>query len=108
MMTSSPLIWKRHKHRENFNFCPHCEKPLKWIYDGDQWLPCDDEPVLFSMHPEGKLTIVFEKKVLENCLLYKRGDKRCAGSPLWGYQQHYFTCEWLKERRKNYIKELRK
>lgn len=71
-------------------------------------MPCDDEPVLFTMHPEGKLSIVFKKQVLENCLLYRKEDKRCAGAPLWGYQQHFYTCEWLIARRRAYKKTLRR
>ena len=105
MTISLPLIWKQHDHRENFNECPHCGKPLRWIYNGEKWLPCDAEPVLFTMHPSGRMNLVHKKEVLEKCLLYNSKDPRCAGSPIWGYQQHFYTCEWLRERRKRYIEQ---
>ena len=103
-MTSLPLIWKTHKHRDEYENCPHCGEPLKWIYDGLFWIPCDHKPVLFVMHPEGKSSIVYEKQLLEGrCLIFNARDERCRGvTPLWGYQQHYFTCEILKERRRAY------
>lgn len=102
MIISSPLIWKKHKHRDEFKNCPHCGAPLKWIYDGFDWIPCDKEPVLFTMHPEGRLTIIYNKQEISNCLLYVRGDPRTVGVPSWGHQQHYYTCPWLKKRRADY------
>ncbi|MBR2343006.1 MAG: hypothetical protein IKA64_01990 [Clostridia bacterium] len=99
-----PLIWKQHRHREDFNSCPHCEAPLRWIYDGERWLPCDEEPVLFVMHPTGRVNLVYEKKVIEKCLLYRKGDRRCEGKPLWAYRQHYYTCPVLKARRAEYVR----
>ena len=103
-MISLPLIWKKHKHREQWDNCPHCEGPLKWIYDGFDWIPCDKEPVLFVMHPDGKYKLIYEKAELSNCLLFRKGDKRITTSPLWGHQQHYYTCPWLKARRADYVK----
>lgn len=102
MTISSPLIWKKHKRREYFEKCPHCDGELKWIYDGIEWFPCDKEPVLFIMHPEGRSRVIYDKQELSNCLLFKKGDRRIQGAPLWGHQQHYYTCPWLRERRKDY------
>ena len=103
-MTSLPLIWKKHKHRDDFKECPHCGAPLKWIYDGFEWYPCDKEPVLFTMHPQGCITVVYRKKEFSNCLIYSKGDSRTAGSPLGGHVQHYYTCPWLRNRRMEYAK----
>lgn len=100
-----PEIWKTHKRRDDFTECPHCGKPLQWIYDGNAWMPCDKEPVMFIMHPEGKQTIVYNRKVYENCLLYRKGDRRFDGvHPLMGSMQHYFTCEVLKQHRRDYMR----
>ena len=103
-MTFTPLIWKKHKRRDNENNCPHCQAPIKWIYDGFDWFPCDKEPVLFAMHPTGRLTLIHERKELSNCLLYVKGDPRTVAPPLWGYQQHYYTCPILRKHRAEYIK----
>ncbi len=103
-MIFTPLIWKKHKRRDNENICPHCSAPIKWIYDGFDWYPCDKEPVLFSMHPEGNLTIIYKCQELNKCLLYVKGDPRTVGTPLWGYQQHYYTCPVLKKHRASYRK----
>ncbi len=103
-MSFTPRIWKKQKYRENENDCPHCKAPLKWIYDGFEWIAVDKEPVLFTMHPEGNLTLIYDKKELNNCLLYARGDLRTVGTPSWGYQQHYYTCPVLKAHRASYRK----
>ncbi len=106
-MISLPLIWKKHKHRDDFKECPHCGAHLKWIYDGYVWYPCDKEPVLFSMHPTGRITVIHKKAELTNCLLYSKGDSRTVGTPLWGHRQHYYTCPWLRKRRVEYAKSKR-
>ena len=94
-----PLIWKTHKRRDEFNECPHCGASLRWVYSGDVWIPCDREPVLFMMHPEGRSTVVYEKQIFEHCLLYRKNDKRFGSVPLQGNVPHYYTCPVLKERR---------
>lgn len=96
---SGPKILKKHIHREIYNNCPHCGKPLKWITDGLYWYPCDHEPVLFMMHPTGKMNILYRRQLLLNCLIYKPGDKRFTGQPLTGYIQHFYTCDFLKKQR---------
>ena len=104
MTNSSPLIWKRHKKRLYINNCPHCGKELKWIYDGDEWLPCDREPVLFTMHPTGSQTVVYDRKELPYCVIYRKSDPRCQGTPFRGNVQHYYTCSVLKQIRAEYAK----
>ena len=99
-----PLIWKTHKRREQFNECPHCGKPLKWIYDGLVWYPCDKEPILFMLHPQGQRELLYNRNLISNCLLYTRGDKRFEGiKPFSGSMQHYHTCPVLREHRRQYM-----
>ena len=97
-----PLIWKTHKHKDDFLECPHCQMPLRWIYVVDAWIPCDKEPTLFILHPQGKQRIVYKRQLYENCLVYRKGDKRFACEVLQGNVPHYYTCPVLKERRKSY------
>ena len=107
MIILKPLIWKTHNKRLYTNKCPHCGKDIKWIFDGCDWLPCDKEPVLFIMHPEGKKQIVYKRTVYENCLIYQKGDPR-FGVPLQGNIQHYYPCEFLVNERKKFIDKLRR
>lgn len=99
-----PQIWKSHKKRDDFTECPHCGKPLRWIYDGILWYPCDREPTMFILHPTGKNQVLYNRKLYENCLIYRKGDPRFDGvHPLSGNVQHYYTCPVLRSHRKEYI-----
>ncbi|MBQ7347767.1 MAG: hypothetical protein IJW55_07405 [Clostridia bacterium] len=102
----NPLIWKTHKHKDDFTECPHCQAPLNWIYVRDAWIPCDKEPTLFILHPYGKQKIVYKKELYENCLIYRKGDKRFDREVLQGQTPHYYTCPVLKERRKLYAARI--
>lgn len=104
-MIYSPLIWKKHKRRGD-DLCPHCNAELKWIYDDSGWFPCDKEPVLFVMHPTGRHRFIYKKQELSNCVLFKPGDERTKGAPLWGHQQHYYTCAVLRSHRAEYAKNI--
>lgn len=100
-----PLIWKTHRRREDWEACPHCGTPIRWIYDGSAWLPVEREPVMFIMHPEGRNSVVYKKQIYENCLLYKKGDRRFDGvRPLEGNVQHFYTCEVLREHRREWAR----
>lgn len=102
----SPLIWKEHKRREyEMDVCPHCGAEIRWIFDGISWLPCDREPVLFIIHPEGRENVVYRRKVIGRCLTYRKGDPRFAGAiPRQGNVQHYYTCPILKAARRDYAR----
>lgn len=102
-----PLIWKTHKHREDFNQCPHCNAPLRWIYVGEEWIPCDKQPTLFILHPSGSAKIIYKKQVYENCLIYKKADKRFQGEILEGNRPHFYTCEVLRKQRREYALSAR-
>lgn len=103
MIISRPEIWKTHKKKAEFNECPHCGKPLQWIYDGIEWHPCDKEPVLFILHPDGRNEIMYNRELFNNALVYRSGDKRFDGvRPMYGSIPHYFSCPVLKESRRMY------
>lgn len=108
-MLSEPLIWKTHKHKiHDFENCPHCGAELRWIYDDFVWLPCDKQPTLFILHPQGKKSIVYNRKVYENCLEFKKGDNRFLDCvPLQGNIQHYYTCPILRQMRRDYINRIK-
>lgn len=107
MTTFSPLIWKTHKKRLDGNVCPHCGQTIKWVYDGLQYYPCDEQPVLFCMHPEGKQTLIYRRHELDHCILYDAHNPKCSGVPCKAYIQHYYTCSVLREHRREYINNLR-
>ena len=95
-------LWKKPKHKGDFSECPHCGKPIRWIYDGDGWLPCDHEPVMFILHPRGTKNIVYEKQLFTNGLIYRKGDQRFVGMPMRGNELHYYSCAVIRERRREY------
>ena len=108
-MIFHPEIWKTHNRKSDFIECPHCGKPLQWIYDGVEWHPCDKEPVMFILHPNGKNTVIYKRETYENALMYKKDDKRFEGiHPLYGNIPHYYTCEVLREHRKAFALKKRK
>lgn len=107
MESITPHIWKTHKTRDySMKSCPHCGRPLRWILseDGD-WLPCDEAPVQFILHPEGLMQVVYKRNVYPYALIYKPGDKRFTGTPLRGNVQHVITCPVLRKQRAQYVAE---
>lgn len=101
-----PLVWKSHKHKEDFNECPHCGAALRWIYVDEEWIPCDKEPTLFMLHPTGRDQIVYKRQIYDHCLKYETGDRRFSGGILQGNVPHFYTCHVLKERRREYAVRL--
>lgn len=100
-----PAIWKKHKTRLYVDVCPHCGKEIVWIYDGIEYYPCDREPVLFCMHPNGKQTLIYKRRELPNCILYDPKDPRCRNSAQFkAHIQHWYTCPVLKENRRAWVK----
>lgn len=107
-MNFQPQIWKSQKHRLEGNTCPHCGQVLRWIYNGSTWFPCDKEPVLFMLHPKGKSTIIYNKELFTNALVYKAGDRNFEGvQPLQGNEPHYFTCAVLRSHRQEFARSRR-
>jgi hypothetical protein len=92
MITERRRCWLKHKYRENWDFCPLCNAPLRWFYDGEEWIPCDREPVSFKRGLEGDVLIVSESTLKNYCILYAPGDK---GQFRLGLLPHVFSCDEL-------------
>ena len=89
-------VWMKHRRKPEWEMCPRCFSPLKWIYDGFDWIPCDREPVLF--YPNiGDKHIVYRKELISNAALY-RDKKRPALIPCTGHRPHVCTCEEIKNK----------
>ena len=82
--------WISHKYKEDWEFCPICHAPLRWIYADDNWTPCDREAVTYTRDLDGKLLIYDGKELLKYCSLYKNGDK---GIMKMGLLPHIFSCD---------------
>lgn len=93
MITLRNRIWLTHRHRLEYDFCPLCNNPLKWIYDGSVWVPCDREPIL--VYPgKGNQKAVIRRKLVQDCCLY--ADRVLAGiRPVEGHRPHVYTCTEL-------------
>lgn len=97
--------WKTHKKREPWDSCPLCDQPLKWVYNGVEWMPCNREPILFILHPKGRNAVVYRRRIYDNAILYQPNNNVFyKQQPLQGYMQHYYTCPVLKQERKDYYK----
>ena len=86
------MIFLKYRYRLNENICPDCYSPLKWVYGGMYWIPCDTEPVLF--YPDsGNDIIVYKRELLKNVKIYKRGGIRIDKPVLSGLRPHVFNCQ---------------
>ncbi|GEM_PF-7005206 len=79
--------WLTHYRREDWEYCPLCNAPIRWMYDGDLWIPCDREPVRFSRGIDGNLTIVAGGGTLDYCMLDDGGRL--------GLLPHVYSCDSL-------------
>ncbi|MBO5453733.1 MAG: hypothetical protein J6A69_07205 [Clostridia bacterium] len=85
-------VWLTHKYREQWECCPLCCEQLKWVYDGNVWIPCNIEPKMFRRQIGSSLNMVKKKELIEGCELYK------GGSPegfTYGLIPHVYTCTEL-------------
>lgn len=106
-MSFSPAIWKSHKRRLWIDRCPHCGAEIVWIYSSSEWYPCDKEPVLFTMHPDGRQTLIYKKRELASCILYDPKDPRCRGLTFKAHIQHWYTCPELRKARREWAERMR-
>lgn len=86
-------VWRTHRHREEWDFCPLCYSSLKWVRVGFDWCPCDMEPVLFEQGT-GKLTVVKKKEFVTGCKIFRQGE--VLKKMEYGLVPHVYTCEILK------------
>ena len=69
------MIFLKYRRRGDFTFCEDCGAPVKWVYNGIEWTPCDTEPVYF--YPgEGRDTVFYRGELVRNALLYRPGMGR--------------------------------
>lgn len=86
-------LYLKHKRRSDENFCPLCFAPIKWIYDGFDWIPCDREPILVYSD-SGEKSAVIKKKLCRNVALYADGAIE-GKKPVSAHRPHVCTCENL-------------
>ena len=90
-------IFIRYKKRPNFNCCPLCHKGLKWVTDGIEWYPCNEEPILFA-RDQGYERVVKKGELIRNTKILRPGMKvRNPNAYEYGLEPHVFTCEYLKK-----------
>ena len=90
-------LWLTHRRKGDTEYCPLCYTPIKWVYDGSLWIPCDREPYLAYLHC-GHKKGVYRRELVDDLHLYRDG-------PLYGRQPveilipHVFTCTELERKR---------
>ena len=93
MLIVRKRCWMHHKYKEDFDRCPLCSAPLRWVYVDDEWTPCDREPITYKRDLDGKLIIYDGKELLKYCDIYKPGD---TGNFKLGLLPHVFSCDALE------------
>ena len=91
-MNTRDRVWLKHHHREPWEYCPLCAAPLRWVYDGDQWIPCDREPALYTRNIDAKALIVVKKELVGNCEIWEPGKH---GKYSLGLLPHVYSCDLL-------------
>lgn len=92
-------LWLMHKRKRDEPFCPLCFAPIKWVYDGTVWIPCDQEPAL-GYPGRGNKTAVYQRELRKDVRLYREGPIE-GGNPVEVLIPHVLTCEILKEGKPN-------
>lgn len=84
-------VWLKHKHKEMWTNCPLCNAPIRWVYDGDVWIPCDREPVSFEYcFDENRIHIVYGKMLIHGTLKIEHPETR-----IMGLLPHVYSCDEL-------------
>lgn len=73
--------------------CELCAAPLKWIYTGVEWVPCDEAPTL--VYPDGGAQKAIYKKEFVQCTHYD-GVRNVA--PVYAHLPHALTCKRLRKK----------
>ena len=100
MLYERQRLWLKHKYREETNHCPLCGASIKWIYDGDSWIPCDKEPVYYMLDYHSRICIVRRKTLVEGVRIYNPAMdiRQCQ----MGLLPHVYSCtetnkEWCQK-----------
>lgn len=101
MIQERERLWLTHKKRLQFDFCPLCFDPIKWIFDGIVWIPCDREPIL-AYAGVGAKTVIYKRELLKNFYLYSDGFLGNT-QPVWCHNPHIFNCTELKPKNNKHI-----
>ena len=92
MLYERKRCWLKHKYKEDFDFCPLCHAPIRWVYVDEVWVPCDREPITYQRDLDGKLMVVEKGELKKYCKEYRPGDK---GQFKLGLLPHVFSCDGL-------------
>lgn len=84
-------VWLKHKRKEDWKHCPLCNAPIRWVYDGDDWIPCDREPVSFEPCYDGTEIMIVHSKVLVNGTL----NIKIPETRIMGLLPHVYSCDDL-------------
>lgn len=84
------MIFLKYRRRGEQNYCPDCGSPIKWAYDGIEWIPCDREPVYF-FPSQGKDKVFYRGDLKDDALIYRPGMDR-EERPFAGLRPHFYTC----------------
>ena len=85
--------WLKHRYKEDWEVCPLCRTPIRWVYSDGEWTPCDREAISYVRDLDGKLIIYNGKELIEYCKAYTKGMNN---SVRMGLLPHVFSCDELK------------
>ena len=90
--------------RPGEKLCDSCKERLveefsDYLSQLDQWVPCDETPVMFLKG--GKLKIYSRRELTEKCKLFDPKKDRNA-TPKYGMLPHFYTCPVLVSERKEW------
>ena len=104
MSVKRERLWRYHRYRGEYDFCPLCFEPIKWIYDCEEgkWSPCDAKPAAYIVSDEEPGTELYTRfKRRTRGVLYRPHDMRFTRqNTRYGYIPHVYTCAELKGQEK--------
>ena len=103
-------LWKIHKYRGDYDFCPLCFSPIRWVKLDEGFTPCGREPVLYYGDTAGKYDVVprFGRAFIRASVPGIFGEKSIsANNPLrMGSLPHIYVCRVLRKERYEYARLL--
>jgi hypothetical protein len=88
-------LWLTHRRKLDLDYCPLCLSPVKWVYDGSLWIPCDREPALAYLG-HGDSQAVYRRELIDGVHLYRDGPLN-GNRPVEVLIPHVFTCKELNK-----------